>query len=159
MTLGVLKKEKEKKKRERPFLKRRGFIFKDLKKCAFSFHCTSRGRAETENFLVHPILNGAVSILVTALPNRSSGTERKKPASVTWKCPFRKAELRWFAMFLVDFDKGLPEILGLLSMPCSWFLFYVCLSSHPFLSFSLFLFTIFLRSILYQEVWSDFKGF
>lgn len=65
MTLGVLKKEKEKKKRERPFLKRRGFIFKDLKKCAFSFHCTSRGRAETENFLVHPILNGAVSILVS----------------------------------------------------------------------------------------------
>lgn len=81
MTLGVLKKKKKRKKkgeRERRFLKRRGFIFEDLKKRAFSFHCTSRGKAEIENFLVHPILNGAVSILVIALPNRSSGIEREE---------------------------------------------------------------------------------
>lgn len=70
---------------------------------------------------------------------------RKKLALSGWKSPFRKAELRWFAMFLVDFEKGLIEILGLCSMPCNWFLFYVCLFLplfflFPFLYFSLLFF-------------------
>lgn len=74
------------------------------------------------------------------------------------------ATLGWFAMLLVDVDKGLIEILGLSSMPCSRFLYYFCLFSYfPFLFLYFFPFLIFkknfLRSILYQEVWSDFKGF
>lgn len=51
-------------------------------------------------------------------------------------------------MFLVDFNKGLIEILGLLACPVAGF-FFTFASLPPF----------FLRSILYQEVWSDFKGF
>lgn len=67
-----------------------------------------------------------VLFLYWSLPCQTGAPDmrRKRKVASGWKSPLRNVELHWFVMFLVDFNKGLIEILGLLACLVAGFFFF-----------------------------------